>query len=190
MSSGAGRRSGRQHPARGTRHAEPRPKAYARQGVRTPTLKESRVAFIEQLERYLPFAGEQKRFVETLDYFIEWSRQQPTLLAHFDHDADPCVVSFTRVADGTVLWSASPRRGDGAKFEVVPRQRRTLTADRREDALASMRAISRQPITDESPFQVTFAALKGAGGREQMVALMERILQDPPATRGRARAVR
>jgi hypothetical protein len=98
-------------------------------------------------------------------------------------------VSFTRVADGSVLWSASPRRDGGARFEVLPRPRRSLATERRQDALAVMRAVSREPITDESPFYVTFAALKGATGRDQMTALLERILQDPPAARtGRAPA--
>ena len=150
-----------------------------------PTLKETRVAFIEQLQRYLPYADEQRRFTETLDHFIEWSRQRPTLLAHVEHDRNPCVVSFTRVADGSVLWAASPRRDSGARFEVLPRPRRGLDDERRQDALAVMRSVSREPITDESPLFVTFAALKGASGREQMIALLERILQDPPAARGR-----
>ncbi|MGQ0647551.1 MAG: hypothetical protein ACT4P7_08255 [Gemmatimonadaceae bacterium] len=145
-----------------------------------PTLKDTRVAFIEQVQRYLSHAGEQRRFTEVLDYFIDWSQKRPLLLTHRETDDDLDTVRFTRLSDGMGLWAASPRRADGAKFEVLPRPRKKLNIDVREDALTVLRSISREPLTDESPLQVSFAALKGNGGRELLAGLMDRILQAAP----------
>jgi hypothetical protein len=143
--------------------------------VATTTLQEHRTAFLEQVNRYLPHHEECKRFAQVLDHFIAWSRTRGDV-APVEIDYNEHAVSFMRTSDRAVLWTASPIRGDGARFEVLPRMRRALNEEQLKDAREVFTSLNIELAEDDSILRVRFAALKAPATRERVTALLERLL--------------
>lgn len=141
----------------------------------TSSLKAHRTAFLTQLGRFIPHAEERKRFGEVLDHFIRWSEKRSDV-APLEADYNAQVVSFVRTSDQAVVWTASPIRLDGARFEVMPRLRRSLTTEQMQDALDVFHSLSAEPPADQSMLRVRFGALKGPASRDRVTALLERLL--------------
>ncbi|MEP7343742.1 MAG: hypothetical protein ABI877_00685 [Gemmatimonadaceae bacterium] len=145
-----------------------------------PNLLQSREAFIAHVKRYVSNVAERKRLTEVLDHFIDWSFKHPAELSHYDGDHDSHVVSFKRQGDGAVLWSAHPRRDDGAKLEILPGGHSSLSAERLQDALTVIHSVTtREPVVEETTLRIPFVALKSEMRRDHVTALLERILSDP-----------
>lgn len=143
--------------------------------VATTSLQEHRTAFLEQVNRYVPHLEERKRFGQVLDHFITWSRGR-TDVAPLESDYNEHAVSFVRTSDRAVLWTASPVRVDGARFEVLPRMRRALSEEQMQDAREVFDSISVEQNDDQSMLRVRFSALKGPVSRDRVTALLERLL--------------
>jgi len=143
--------------------------------VATTSLQEHRTAFLEQINRYVPHLEERKRFGQVLDHFIAWSKAR-TDVAPLEAEYNEHAVSFVRTSDRAVLWTASPVRVDGARFEVLPRMRRTLSEEQALDAKEVFDSLSVEQNEDESMLRVRFSALKGPATRDRVTALLERLL--------------
>jgi hypothetical protein len=143
--------------------------------VATSTLQEHRTAFLEQVNRYLPHHEECKRFAQVLDHFIAWSRARGDV-APLEIEYNEHAVSFVRTSDRAVLWTASPIRSDGARFEVLPRMRRALNEEQLRDAKEVFTSLNFEQADDDSILRVRFAALKAPATRERVTQLMERLL--------------
>lgn len=146
-----------------------------------PTLQQHRTAFIAQVAREVPHVDEQKRFTQALDHFINWSVQRASKLALYSGAARPYIVSFERIADGAILWSVYPR-DHGARFEILPRGRSGLTAERMADVLNVISSVTVETVGDEDALRIPFAALKNPASRDRVTELLERILADPCPT--------
>ncbi|ODT02039.1 MAG: hypothetical protein ABS52_15430 [Gemmatimonadetes bacterium SCN 70-22] len=129
-----------------------------------------------QVGRYVPHASEQQRFAEVLDHFIDWSAVHATSLVHHDSGYEQHVVSFARVVDGSVFWSAYPRMVDGAKFEITPRTAKYLNPALQDEARALFGSISTEALTDDGTLRVRFSALKNLTTRQRVTDLLERLL--------------
>lgn len=151
-----------------------------------PNLLQYRESFITQVKRYVSNADERRRFTEILDHFIDWSFKRSAEIDHFDGNYDQHVVSFKHRATGVVFWSAYPRRGDGAKLEILPGGHGSLSVDRLQDALSVIGAISKEPVSDATTLRIPFSALKSELRREYVTALLERMLVDLAMSRERA----
>lgn len=143
--------------------------------VAMTSLQEHRTAFLEQVHRYIPHLEERKRFGQVLDHFIAWSRGRADV-APLEAEYNEHAVSFVRTSDRAVLWTASPVRVDGARFEVLPRMRRALSDEQMQDAKEVFDSLSVEQNDDESMLRVRFSALKGPATRERVTALLERLL--------------
>jgi len=142
--------------------------------VATTTLQEHRTAFLDQVNRYVTHHEECKRFAQVLDYFIAWSHARGDVVP-LEADYNEHAVSFMRTSDRAVLWTASPIRGDGARFEVLPRMRRALSEEQLRDAKEVFTSLNIE-ASEDSILRVRFAALKAPATRERVTALMERLL--------------
>ncbi len=141
----------------------------------TSSLHEHRTAFLEQVNRYLPHQEECKRFAQVLDHFIAGSRARADVVP-LEVDYNEHAVSFIRTSDRAVLWTASPIRGDGARFEVLPRMRRALSEEQLRDAREVFSSLNIELAADDALLRVRFAALKAPATRERVTALMDRLL--------------
>ncbi|MEP7343741.1 MAG: hypothetical protein ABI877_00680 [Gemmatimonadaceae bacterium] len=156
-------------------------------------LPQYRSAFIAQVSREVPHPDEQQRFIQVLDHFVQWSVLRPGKLGLSEASNRKHIVSFERLADGAVFWTAYPR-DRGARLEILPRARPSLSAARLEDAIAVLSSVTVEPISEETPLSISFAALKNADARDRVTQLLDRILSDPCApaprktTRSRASA--
>lgn len=150
-------------------------------GLILANMQQYRSAFITQLNREVQHADEQQRFVQVLDHFIQWSALRPGKLGLADVTGRQHVVSFNRVADGAVFWTAYAR-DRGAKLEILPRARTSLSAERLQDILAVIGSVTVEPVSEETPLRIPFAALKNADARARVTDLLQRILADPCET--------
>ena len=137
-------------------------------------------AFVAEVRRFYPHAGEVQRFSDALGDFINWSMQRPQALRRNDTGTDLKVVSFARVSDGSIFWAASPRRGDIATFDIMPRAHSKLSPEARLDALELIRSISSETIADDAALRIPFLALKNAESRRKLLELLGRLLDGTP----------
>jgi hypothetical protein len=69
--------------------------------------------FLARVEGYAP--GQRTRFAPPLDELIRWSEDHGLV---FDPPTGLQEVVKYRIPDGLVVWTATPRTGDGAKLTV------------------------------------------------------------------------
>ena len=136
--------------------------------------------FVDEVRRFYPHAGEVQRFSDALADFINWSLARPQLLRRHDTNTDLKVVSFARRSDDAILWAATPRRGDVARFDILPRALNKLDPALRLEAVELIRSISSETIEDDAPLRIRFLALKNAESRRKVLELLGRILDGAP----------
>lgn len=127
------------------------------------------------MTQFVAHDGERERYATVIDDFIGWSLKHPGAVTHAaDYEQD--AVAFTRTSDGVVLWSAYPRRYDGAKFEVLPGKASSLTAEMRQEVLAVMQPLSEDPEVAKPKIVAPFLKLKRAETRQRVMVLLDRLL--------------
>ena len=119
---------------------------------------------------------ERPRFLAVLDALIAWSLARPTMLKFHVDEGHPGVVSFERVGSKAIFWSASARRSDVPKLELLPRASRALTPEERANATSALNAHSREELAVGDPLRIGFGALKNEAGRTAVLSLMEELL--------------
>jgi len=138
-------------------------------------LKQCRDDFCAKMTQFVAHDGERERYATVIDDFIGWSLKHPGSVAHaaeYEQDA----VAFTRTSDGLVLWSAYPRRYDGARFELLPGKASSLSAELRQEVLAVMQPLSEEPELTKSKIVAPFLKLKRAETRQKVMVLLDRLL--------------
>lgn len=151
------------------------------------TLPVARTEFIAAMSRDT-VVPERPRMIAVLDALIAWSAARPTMLKFHVDEGHPGVVSFERVGTKAIFWSASARRGDCPKLELLPRASRALTPEERANATSALNAHSREELAVGDPLRIGFSALKNEAGRTAVLALMEQLLSatGPAAAPSRA----
>lgn len=139
------------------------------------TLPVARSEFISAMSRDT-VVPERPRLLAVLDALIAWSVARPTMLKFHADEGHPGVVSFERVGSKAIFWSASARRGDCPKLELLPRASRALTPEERANATIALNAHSREELAVGDPLRIGFGALKNEAGRTAVLALMEQLL--------------
>ncbi|HEY5218180.1 MAG TPA: hypothetical protein VIJ16_00150 [Gemmatimonadaceae bacterium] len=116
------------------------------------------------------------RFLAVLDAMIEWSLARPTLVSFRPDESHDGTIAFGRVGSKVTLWTASPRKRDMPRLELLPRAARFLTADDRATVVATFNAHARDELTAEEPLRITFGALKNKTARAAVLDCMDRLL--------------
>jgi hypothetical protein len=127
------------------------------------------------MKTFVSHDGEQARFAGVVDDFIAWSLKHPAAVKHaagYGQD----VVAFTRTRDGAVLWSAFPRRNDGAKLELLPGKSAAMDDALRQEVLEVMQPFSETPLEAKSKLLAPFLKLKRSETRQKVKALLERLI--------------
>lgn len=119
--------------------------------------------------------GERERFAHVIDDFIGWSLKHPAEVEHAV-DYEQNVVAFKRTRDGAVLWSASPKRIDGAKLELLPGKGSSLGDEIRQDVLSVMQPLAEDPEVVKPKFMASFLKLKRSETRQQVMGLLDRLI--------------
>lgn len=100
----------------------PPPKSYAKLLSSNPAnrtdLASARKAFLDQVDQY---AGAVVRgeYAAILDELIQWSEHRAPALTFVPHDGQQALIKFCLPGMNTHLWSAWPRKVDGAKLHVM-----------------------------------------------------------------------
>ncbi len=138
-------------------------------------LKQCRDDFCAKMTTFVPQSEERERFAKVIDDFIGWSLKHPDTVQHaVDHEQN--VVAFKRTSDGAVLWTACPKRYDGAKFEILPGKSSSLGAELREEVLSVMQPLAEDPDVVKPKFLASFLKLKRAETRQRVMGLMDRLI--------------
>jgi hypothetical protein len=119
------------------------------------------------------------RFVAVLDAMIEWSLARPTLVKFNPDASHGGMITFSRVgakAKKVDMWSASPRKRDMPRLEVLPRAARFLTEDDRASVVQTFNAHARDELSMEEPLRINFGALKNKTARAAVLDCMDRLL--------------
>lgn len=141
-------------------------------------LSTARQDFIAAIKRDT-VATECPRFLAVLDAMIEWSLARPTLVKFNPEASQGGMVTFSRVGTKTKkvdMWSASPRKRDMPRLELLPRAARFLAEEDRASVVATLNAHSRDDLTMEEPLRITFGALKNKDARAAVLECMDRLL--------------
>lgn len=116
------------------------------------------------------------RFLAVLDAMIEWSLARPTLVSFRPEDSHKGAVAFGRVGSKALVWTATPRKRDMPRLELMPRSARTLTEDDRAAVVATLNAHARDELTAEEPLRINFGALKNKAARAAVLDCMDKLL--------------
>lgn len=138
-------------------------------------LKQCRDDFCAKMSTFVAHAGERERFANVVDDFIGWSLKHPGTVEHAS-DYEQNVVAFTRTSDGAVLWSAYPRRVDGAKFELLPGKASSLAAELREAVASVMQPLSEDPDVVKPKIIAPFVKLKRSETRQRVMGVLDRLI--------------
>ena len=77
-----------------------------------------------------------------------------------------------------MLWTACPKRYDGAKFEILPGKSSSLGAELREEVLSVMQPLAEDPDVVKPKFLASFLKLKRAETRQRVMGLMDRLIAE------------
>ena len=139
------------------------------------TLPQARDEFIVAMNR--DTAGtDRPRLLAVLDALIAWSVARPTLVRFRPEDSTKGVLTFERVGTKLVFWTATPRRADTPRLELLPRATKALTPEERAAAVAALNAHSREVLEADEPLRISLGALKNPAARAAIFALMEELL--------------
>ena len=128
---------------------------------RRDVTRATRDAFLAEVERRVGAASRLVAFERTIDRLIGWSQRRSSLVVRPAGDQN--TVSYALQGDGTVLWAAYPRKGDGAKVVVLPRRFRRLPQPSQDRLLTQLNAVDpRIQIPARGTLQVPMASLNTA----------------------------
>ncbi len=139
------------------------------------TLPAARDQFVKAIARDT-HAVEQPRLVAVLDALIAWSSKHPTLLKFREEEDTPGTIAFERVGSKMIVWSATPRRQDVPRLELVPKSAKSLTAEAREKLTSTLNAHMREPLLPEDRFRIGFSALKNAAALTAVQTAVEELI--------------
>ena len=139
------------------------------------TLPTARDQFVAAIARDT-HAVEQPRLVAVLDALIAWSNKHPTLLKFREEEDTPGTIAFERVGSKMIVWSATPRRQDVPRLELVPKALKTLSVDAREKLLNTLNANMREPLLPDEKLRIGFSALKNAAALLAIQTAVEEMM--------------
>jgi|SRR5688500_9320314 hypothetical protein len=139
------------------------------------TLPVARDEFITAMNRET-VRTERPRFTAVLDAMIAWSLARPDVLRFHEDESHKGVVAFERVDTKVVFWTATPRKRDVPRLQLLPRAARALSADERAAAVSEINAHSREELGADDPLRIGFGALKNNDARAAVLKMMEKLL--------------
>ncbi len=139
------------------------------------TLPAARLEFIAVMKRETS-TTEYPRFLAVLDAMIEWSLARPTMVKFRPDESENGKVAFERVGSKVVFWTATPRKHDRQRLELLPRAARLLSEDDRANATLTLNTHSREELTVEDPLRIGFGALKNQAARAAVFDCMDQLL--------------
>ncbi|HEV2644528.1 MAG TPA: hypothetical protein VGT98_17580 [Candidatus Elarobacter sp.] len=142
-----------------------------------PNLEDSRAKFLRKIVSYT-HRDDRPRFEAILDDFIAWSTARGGTVEYVDKEHRQGAVSFRESGRGYVLWSAYPRSDDGAKLEILPGAADKISPERRAEALSVLKALTREPIEEDTTLRVSFHALKSQDRRDRVQAVLGELVAD------------
>ena len=139
------------------------------------TLPAARDQFVKAIARDT-HAVEQPRLVAVLDALIAWSNKHPTLLKFREEEDTPGTIAFERVGSKMIVWSATPRRQDVPRLELVPKSAKSLSPEEREKLTTTLNAHMREPILPDDRLRIGFSALKNAAALSAVQTAVEELI--------------
>jgi hypothetical protein len=120
-------------------------------------------------------------YAEILHTLIGWSARQGEVIVFAPHDGPQSLVKFCLpgMERNTHIWSAWPRKADGAKLHVLTdSNRQRFPEPLRELARRELaRLDGRKPKAGELPV-VSFRNLRTAGAQTSLMALLSQLLRE------------
>ena len=141
----------------------------------TRTLSQARDEFVAAMNRDT-VGTDRPRLLAVLDALIAWSVARPTQVRFRPEDSTKGVLTFERVGTKLVLWTATPRRADTPRLELLPRGTKVLTEEQRAAAVAALNAHSREVLESDDALRIGFGALKNVAARAAVLALMDELI--------------
>jgi hypothetical protein len=139
------------------------------------TLPAARDQFVKAIARDT-HAVEQPRLVAVLDALIAWSAKHPTLLQFREEEDTPGTIAFERVGSKMIVWTASPRRQDVPRLELVPKALKTIPVEQREKLTSTLNAHMREPLLPDEKLRIGFSALKNAAALSAIQTAVEQLI--------------
>jgi hypothetical protein len=162
----------------------------------TRTLSQARDEFVVAMNRDT-VGTDRPRLLAVLDALIAWSVARPTQVRFRPEDSTKGVLTFERVGTKLVLWTATPRRADTPRLELLPRGTKVLSEEQRAAVVTALNAHSREVLESDDALRIGFGALKNVAARAAVLAVMDELLAitapadgapaDRPAPRARTR---
>jgi len=132
---------------------------------------------LAEVERYSGFAIRTECAV-VLDRLIRWSMQQGNAVVFTPHSGSQSLVKFCLPGMDTHIWSAWPRKADGAKLHVLTDPHPRFPEPLRDVARRELaRLDGRQPKPNELPV-VSFRNLRTEDAQRDLIALLSRLLAE------------
>jgi hypothetical protein len=161
----------------------------------TRTLSQARDEFVTAMNRDT-VGTDRPRLLAVLDALIAWSVARPTQVRFRPEDSTKGVLTFERVGTKLVLWTATPRRADTPRLELLPRGTKVLSEEQRASVVSSLNAHSREVLESDDALRIGFGALKNPAARAAVLAVMDELIAittpadvaDRPAPRASSRA--
>lgn len=141
----------------------------------SPALSAARQEFVAAIKRDIA-PVECPRFLAVLDAMIEWSLARPTLVSFRPEDSHDGTVAFGRVGSKLTIWTASPRKRQTPRFEVMPRGARALSDEDRASVMTTLNAHTCDELETGEPLRISFGALKNKAARAAVCDCMDRLL--------------
>jgi hypothetical protein len=135
-------------------------------------------AFVAAMQRGTP-GTDLPRYVAVLDALLAWSAARANRLTLRPDGKRTDVIRFVRAGTKEVFWSAQVSRADGPKLEIHLAAGRPMSAEDRDKTMRTLNAHSRNVLVTGDRLRIGFGALKNAAALAAVLALMDRLLEDP-----------
>ena len=119
---------------------------------------------------------ELERLAAVLDTILAWSAKRPGLVTTRGAERSSDALHFTREGAKVALWSIRAPRGGAPTLEVSPATVRSLDADTRARACATLTTHSRAAQVEGDRMRIGLAALKNPAALTAIMALLEEVL--------------
>ncbi len=139
-------------------------------------LKQRRTLFLEDM-RAKTKSSLVSQFEQVLDDFIEWSTARPRLRIS-GKMYQQAVVTFQRVSDNAVFWSAYPQANSRTKLAILPHSERAMAQRVKSKVRAVLEEITPGTAKNRGVFQVRFRDLVDSEPRQRLKQLLEELLVD------------
>jgi hypothetical protein len=146
-------------------------------GEHRPALADLRDHFLGDM-KINTSPADAREFEAILDDLISWSLQRPELMRLSERFYAQAVISFERVPDGAVLWSAYPQHNGRTKLSLLPGSMSTLAEPLRSEVRAELHDLTRGELNEQGTLQIRFRFLTELAVRQRVKSIMERLLHE------------